>query len=259
MKHVRCAATSLVLLLLVASSTVEAQAPTGGADMVPRGEEVLRQMHDRYQDTWYESFTFVQDARFYNADEEIDKVETWFESMRIPGKLRIDIWPVSQGRGILFSADVIYGIDGGQIQPGRQLVHPLLLMGFDVYRQSVEVSLTKIRGLGIDLTRSHETLWQGRDVIVIGSNGDTDTSSHQFWIDKDRLVFVRELNGPSEVQFNAWEPVGDAWVAAEVLFFSDGKMTLQELYRDMRFNVEIEEGAFDPLKNVVPAWVRDAG
>jgi hypothetical protein len=222
------------------------------------GEDVLRHMHDRYESTWYETFTFVQDARFYGDNGEIDRVETWYESMRIPGQLRIDIWPVSRGRGVLFSNDVIFGIDGGQVQPGRPLVHALLLMGFDIYRQPVEVTVQKVRGLGIDLSRTYETTWQGREVIVLGSSGAADTSSHQFWIDKERLVFVRQLNGPNEVQFNAWEPAGDAWVAAEVQFLVDGKMTLQELYRDMRFDVEIEDGVFDPERNLIPAWVGDA-
>jgi hypothetical protein len=247
-----------VLITLALVWTAPTLAGVRPVQTVADGEEVLRQMHDRYVNTWYKTFTFVQDARFYNEAGEVEKVETWFESMRIPGELRIDIWPVSRGSGVLFSNDVIYAIEAGQIKQGRRLVHAFLLMGFDVYRQPLETTLPKVRGLGIDLDRTHETTWQGRDVIVIGSRVESDTSSHQFWIDKERLVFVRELNAASELQLNAWEPVGDAWVATEVVFLSDGKTTIRKLYRDMRFDIEIEEGAFDPQLNVVPAWVRDA-
>ena len=240
---------------LIAFALVALAPQTVGYD---NGEDVLRQMRERYDGDWYETFTFVQEARFYSESGEVDKVETWYESMRIPGKLRIDIWPISQGRGVLFNNDVVYGIEQGQVQPGRPLLHSLLLMGFDLYRQPADTTIAKVRDLGINLSRTYETTWQGRDVIVLGSSGETDTTSFQFWIDKERLVFVRELNGRREVQFNAWKPVGDAWVAAEVVFLDGGRMTLKEIYQDMRFDVEIEDGAFSPQLNLVPAWVRAA-
>jgi len=69
---------------------------------------------------------------------------------------------------------------------------------------------------------------------------------------------LRELNGPSEVRFTGYEPAGEAWVATRVEMYRDGEMTLEEIYRDMRFDVPIEDGAFDPRENVVPGWVQRA-
>ena len=245
------------MLTALAALTLATAVPQ--ADIEPdTGEQVIRDMRARYAESWYETFTFVQDARFYGDDGEIARVETWYETMRIPGELRIDIWPISSGNGVIFNDDVAYSITGGQPQTAQPMVHSLLVMGFDVYRQPPDTTIAKVRSLGVDLSRSYETTWDGRDVVVVGSSSPNDMASYQFWIDRERLVMLRELNGPTEVRFTAYEPADEAWVATRVEFYRDGEMTLEEIYRDMRFNVAIEDGVFDPRENRVPEWVREA-
>ena len=74
----------------------------------------------------------------------------------------------------------------------------------------------------------------------------------QFWVDQERLLFVRLLQpaGPGgertqEIQFNQYEPLGGGWIAPEVVFMTDGVMTMREVYRDVRANMELGAGLFD--------------
>lgn len=217
------------------------------------GEDVVRMMHDRYDGTWYETFTFMQETTYYNADESVNRVETWYESIALPGMLRIDIAPLSDGRGMLFRNDTLYMLQAGAAVNPRAIVHPLLLMGFDVYHIPVQETVSKLTGLGVDLSKVHENTWEGREVWVIGAD-EGDTTSHQFWIDKERLVFLRQLNGASEVQFNKYERIGQAWVAPEVVFLNNGQMTMLEVYSDMEVDVTLEEGIFDPAALARPGW-----
>ncbi|MFL5473613.1 MAG: hypothetical protein ACJ8AM_14765, partial [Gemmatimonadales bacterium] len=53
------------------------------------GEELVRQMHDRYAGKWYHNLTFTQTTSFPDRP-----AETWYEAGEIPGKLRIDIAPL---------------------------------------------------------------------------------------------------------------------------------------------------------------------
>src|ERR1051325_395492 len=53
------------------------------------GEAVVRAMHDRYAGKWYHTATFTQKTTTTLVSGR-DVVQTWYEAMQLPGKLRID-------------------------------------------------------------------------------------------------------------------------------------------------------------------------
>ena len=246
-----------VATYLLSGSASAAVAPTvsAPAELAPETvAEVVEAMIERYVGMWYRDLTFVQTTTYYDADEAVSRTETWYESIRLPGKLRIDVAPTEQGRIIMFNDNTIYQFQGGELQGSQPTVHPLLLMGFDLYFMPVDEVLEKLEGLGVDLTKMHESTWQDRPVYVLGAEKGDETS-HQFWIDRERLVFVRQINGDSETQFNKYERLGRAWVAPEVVFINAGKVTLLEEYDDMSITREVNESAFLPEGSVRPSWI----
>ncbi len=252
--------TNIAFYALIGAATPTTSAPSVVSDPGPDQfapetvAEVVEAMIERYVGMWYRDFTFVQTTSFYDAEENVSRTETWYESIRLPGKLRIDVDPVDQGRIIMFNDNTIYQFQGGELQGSQATVHPLLLMGFDVYFMPVYEVLEKLEGLGVDLDKMHESTWQDRPVYVLGAD-EGDETSHQFWIDQERLVFVREINGDSETQFNKYERLGRAWVAPEVVFMNAGKVTLLEEYYDMSVERELDDSAFLPEGSVRPSWI----
>ena len=89
--------------------------------------------------------------------------------MTVPGSLRIDFVDSKTGDGILFTNGTIYSWREGKANPGRPFVHPLLVLGFDVYGQPVATTIAQVKGMGIDLSQVHEEKWQGKDVYVVGA------------------------------------------------------------------------------------------
>jgi hypothetical protein len=79
-----------------------------------------------------------------------------------------------------------------------------------------------------------------------------DLHTRQFWVDKERLVFVRML-GPggqdttrtSDTRFNKYAPFAGGWVSAEVEFLLDGQRLFLEEYRDIRANVVVPDAMWD--------------
>ncbi|PYX34972.1 MAG: hypothetical protein DMG81_19205, partial [Acidobacteria bacterium] len=47
-----------------------------------------------------------------------------------------------------------------------------------------------LRSEKFDITKFHEETWKGRAVFVVGAE-QGDLKSPQFWVDKERLLFVR--------------------------------------------------------------------
>ena len=187
------------------------------APSAPRdGGDLVRQMHARYAGKWYRTLTFTQTTTFPG-----EPAQTWYEAGTIPGKLRIDITPLEKGDGVIFADGKIYPFRDGKLTNSRDFVHPLLVLGFDVYGQPVETTAAQLKGLGIDLSVVHEEPWQGSTAVVVGAK-QGDLRTPQFWIDKKNLVFTRlfqlggkDKNVVQETQFNKYEKAkGGGWVSA---------------------------------------------
>ena len=215
------------------------------------GRALVRAMHDRYAGKWYSTLTFTQKTTNFEPDGS-QKVETWRERIACPGKLRIDVEPVAEGGRILFADDMLYRYEKGKQVESRPLVHPLLVLGFDVYCQAPESTADKLAKLGVDISVVREAKWNGADVYVVGAK-EGDEKSPQFWIEKDRLLFVRMIrpvgkdgSKTSDVVFDKYEKAGGGWVAAEVRFMVDGKLATTEEYTDIKTDVPLDPSIFDP-------------
>lgn len=249
----------MVRTLIAILSLSLAGTPAGG-DPPANGTEVLQRMHDAYAGKWYKTLSFVQKTTYPDA-----RVETWYEAAAIPGKLRIDVAPIDSMKTILFRSDSIYQYDQGKIRLARPMIHPLMVLGFDVYAQPVAESVAKLSSLGFDLSRVREDTWKGRKNWVVGTVSP-DSLTREFWVDQERLVFTRMVqsaprksapgkNDIAEIQFNEYEKLGGGWIAVQVAFYNNGERVQTEQYADVKADPVLEAGLFEPGEWTRPGWV----
>jgi len=251
--------TALPLLLLVACHrrpvTVTTPPPTAApAEREPEfrtGQDVVEAMHARYLGKWYTTLTFRQKTSRLLANGKWN-VQTWYEAMKLPGRLRIDFDPVSAGNGVLYARDSQFVVQNGRLLRGDPGINPLLLLGFDVYTATVAHTTARLRREGFDMAQVHETTFLGKPVIVVGAEKG-DYNRKQFWIDKERLLFVRMLEPTprdtskmQDIRFTNYEPRGGAWLAPRVEIWSEGKLVFFEDYDDIRLGVELDDALFQP-------------
>lgn len=222
------------------------------------GRALLQAMYDRYAGTWYHGATFVQKTTHENGE-----VETWYEAMTVPGRLRIDIAPLDSGRALIFRSDSIYIIGGDTVRRSAPLVHPLMVLGFDVYGQSPDTTAARLESLHMDLSKIREDTWQGRPVYVVGADAG-DSTTNQFWVDQERLLFVRLIQRASsgaiaESQFNKYQPLGGGWMAPEVIFYRNGKVVTTEEYSDIRERASLPDSLFLPKPFARAEWIGEVG
>jgi hypothetical protein len=229
------------------------------AQEIRNGEDVLRAMHDRYKASWYDTVTFTQKSTTYNPDGTT-KVETWYEAALLPGKLRIDIGPASDGNGYVLADGNVTILKDGKVTANRPLVNMLLVFGFDVYRQESQTTIDVVKGQGYNLTKLREDVWNGHPVYVIGADKG-DLQSRQVWVEKDTLLFVREMepsrgdpNKAEDVRFTDYRKLAGGWIAARVEVHVDGKMTFSEEYSDVQANVKLAPAVFDPAQFNSTHW-----
>jgi hypothetical protein len=240
----------LAALAAVSPSAVPTDPPKDGV-------EVISRMRERYLGKWYRTLTFVQKTTLPDG-----KVETWYEAAELPGKLRIDIAPLEGKNTILFRNDSLYEFKAGKLAEATPLIHPLMVLGFDVYAQPLDKTVGQLRELGFDLSKVHEAEWEGRPAYVVGAAAG-DTVARQFWIDQERLYFVRMIEpgkkDPAarvETQFNKYIAMGQGWLETEVRFMVNGETKMLEEYSDPKASVKLDPAIFDPSRWVPPGWVR---
>jgi hypothetical protein len=216
-------------------------------------------MHDRYAGRWYSTLTFTQATEIRLPNDSLLR-ETWYEAGRMPGMLRIDRGARDGRNFILFRGDSTYSRRDGGPWRARRYRNELLTLGFDDYAQPVERSAEQLAAEGYDLARVGEARWEGRPVWVVGAaTGDTSGAAggggrarRQFWVDKERLVYVRSL-GPglrdttrtAEVVFGGYEPLAGGWIAKEVTVREGGAVLQREAYSEVKANVELADSLFE--------------
>jgi hypothetical protein len=243
---------TVVIFALLASSLAYAQD-------IRSGDALLRAMHDRYQSSWYHTLTFMQKSTTYKPDGT-SSAETWYEAALLPGKLRIDVGPASDGKGFVLVDGTATIVKDNKIAGTRPLVNMLLVLGFDVYTQAPETTIKVVQGEGYDLSKLHEEVWDGHPAYVVGADKG-DLKSKQFWIAKDTLLFVRVIEpsgaDPSklnDIRFTDYRPLAGTWVAARVEVYSEEKLVFTEDYTDIQANVKLEPSVFDPQQFSTTHW-----
>lgn len=239
------------LILIVSAETFAAKITTT--------EDLVQAMQKKYSKSWYKTATFVQKTTNFEQDGT-SKIEIWYEALSVPGSLRIDFTPTKNGNGILFTNNQIYVFKDGKVATNRPFVHPLMVLGFDIYRIPRAEVIEKLKGLKFDLSILREDTWQGRPVYVVGAK-QGDLHSAQFWIDRKNLYFVRMIRSAGkdglqtqETQFNKYQKLGGGWMAPEVIFTVDGKTVTTEEYSELRADIPLDARLFDPQYFATVHW-----
>lgn len=211
------------------------------------GEAIIRRMHDRYAGKWYRTMTLVRTTHEPNRSDS----GTYFDTIRLPGRLRVDGGP-GDPNGLLFTADSTYTIHDGAVAVGTSSPNRFFLLRFDVYVDPVEKTLATLRGRGFDLAKGYDWVSSdGREIYVVGA-GPMDDRTKQFWIDKERLVVVRQIDELSghklELRYQNFRPIANGWIPTQVEWLEDDHRVMLEQYEDIKADVPLDSALFDPAR-----------
>jgi len=209
------------------------------------GRALLSRMHDRYARRWFNTLTFVQRTTQRRPDGT-SQVSTWYEAVR-GTRLRIDVGDLTAGNGALYTPDSLYVVRGGKVARSMAEGNPFLPLIQGVFIQPVELTVAQMAPLKVDLSRIRVQDWEGKPTYVVGSASPSDTTSPQFWVEKDRLIVTRFLlplfptpdKHVQDVRLENNVAVGDGWLATKVRMLDQGNAVQTEEYSDWRANVAL--------------------
>ena len=233
--------------------------PSSSAVRVTSSAGLIKAMHDRYDGKYLKTMSFLQNNTRYTATGQEQKSQ-WYEHIEIPGKLRIAFLPASQKSGLVQVDDRVASFDNGIRVDFRPSVNPLLLLTADVYAAPLATINRGLDSLHVDqeIIRSDE--WEGQPVYVVGAKAG-DTTSNQFWVDRDHLRLVRFIQRQkagdrtltSDVRVVSYKEMEGFDVPTEFLVIRNGRPYWREQYADVRVNEDFPAGTFDQARwNDIP-------
>ncbi|HEY3934671.1 MAG TPA: hypothetical protein VGL65_08630 [Gemmatimonadales bacterium] len=223
---------------------------------VPPGEAVVQRAFEKYRGKWFHSALYIQ-RTVLPADQ---RIETWYVAVQPPGRVRVDVAPAATGRVVIYRNDTTYEIGGGRLRSATEGVLPFLLVLHDLQTAKPEQTIAMLRRYGFDLTRTHNTTWDGAPVIVVGALAG-DTVSNQFWLDRDRLVLVRMIEKnmdprrPLDARVTGYKPADGGWLPRSVRVYLGNDLSIAEDYSEPKLDIPLELDLFEPMPYHLPKWV----
>jgi len=218
---------------------------------VTSAPDLLKAMHDRYDGKYVRTMSFLQNNTSYTTTGQ-ERKSQWYEHIEIPGKLRIAFLPAAQKSGLVQVDDRVATFDNGIRVDFRPSINPLLLLTADVYVAPMATVMRGLDSLHVDTEIIRSDTWQGEPVYVIGAKAG-DTTSNQFWVDKDNLRLVRFIQRAtagqrtivSDTRVQNYKEIEGFDIPTEFLVIRNGRPFWREEYADVRINDEFPEGTFD--------------
>jgi hypothetical protein len=244
--------SSAFLLLWVAGLSaaplpVDERGATNIPEQLSDGRALVRAMHARYEGRWYRDFMLIQDVTYFRNGRK-EREERMTEYISLPGRVRAITGRIEDGNASIYVDGAFHEFESGR--PARRVatVHGVLVTGFDVYVQDPERTIAQLQELGIDMERLAEASWKGRPAWVVGADPD-DPETPQLWVEQERLLCLRVLSrrpsGVLDVEMGGYEPLGEGWIATQLLFKRNGALALREGYVEFRTLEGIDPALFD--------------
>ena len=220
---------------------------------------LLKAMHDRYDGKYVRTISFLQNNTSYTPTGQ-ERKSQWYEHLEVPGKLRIAFLPATQKSGLVQVDDRVASFDNGIRVDFRPSVNPLLLLTADVYVSPMANIMKGLDSLHVDTEIIRSDEWEGQPVYVVGAKAG-DTTSNQFWVDKDNLRLVRFIQRAkagdrtivSDMRVKNYKEIEGFDIPTEFLVIRNGRPVWREEYADVRINEEFPAGTFDQARwNDIP-------
>jgi hypothetical protein len=225
------------------------------------GMTVLKRMHDAYAGKWFPTLTFTQ--RTIVTRSGTTDTTLWYESLKGPRLLRIDMGDPAAGNGVLYTVDSTIVVRNGAVTRRAGDGNEALPFVMGIYLQPIDSSARQLASFGFDLHRTVRSGFNGMPVIIVGTADPSDSTSPQFWVDPARLITLRIRGAfggqpPIDIAMGGYRQVGGGWLATHFEFRLPGFHQVEQ-YFDWNINRVLPDALFDPAQWTTAAnWARAA-
>jgi len=242
------------LLFLLAACGVGRAPPTSSparAPMTPRnGLEVIGAMKRAHPSRALRSLAFTLTTTEHRADSSGPLRARAYA--RLPGKFRVNRLPSSTRTGYVRDRQRLAVFESGRRIATTNRVDLAMLLAYDVFAQSIDTTIIWLDSARVRFALARRDELDGRPVWVVGSLGEEDTTSLQFWVDEERWRVLRVIQGDPrapndivDVRFTEFTYVLDVPVPMRSMTYRNGMLALTQEVSNIAVNPSLPSSAFD--------------
>lgn len=213
-----------------------------------KAETFVKSMYAKNSKNWYRTLTFTQDTEFYRGDS-IFRKSVWYEMVRFPFELRIDVDSIAGGNKTIYKKDSTYRIRNHKLAQAGVDHNPFIFFLGGMYLLPPDSVFSTLKKEGYDVSKGISTNWNGRKTFIVGANNPSDSTSNQFWVDEKDLYIVRVITklgkDALDVHLSNHVKLKKGWSETYVRFYLRGKLIQTERYRDIKTDVELPDEVFN--------------
>jgi hypothetical protein len=213
-----------------------------------KDNQYLRAMHAKNAGRWYKTMTFVQTTEFYRNDSLVRKA-TWYEALKLPYDLRIDMEDPTKGNFVLYKKDSVYRFQNNKLRSVSGDTNPFIFFIGGMYYQPYDSALNYLTSKGYDVKKGYETRWKGTSVWVVGRSNEAD-SSNAIWIDRKNLWIVRLVEKDKgrtiDAHMSGHKKLAKGTTETLVDIYVNGKLVQVEKYDRINIDVPLDDNLFQP-------------
>ena len=220
-------------LVLISLLTITLAEPIQAQEELKNGNELIQKMYQKYHNKWYKNLTFKQKTIFYK-DNKVSKEELWHEAIQMPEGIIVKFGDINGGNGVIFKNDTMKVINNGIKTFQKRKVHDLLVLGFSVYFDKPETTVSKLEEAGFDFNYIKTDKIDGKSYFVVG-----DPTKKQFWVEAENFLFTKIETHNTDgsiitTEFKDYKKLNKGWIATTVVFSKDGELEMREEYLDIK-------------------------
>lgn len=242
-----------LIALLLSAAMLTGNLTASAQELHPKFAAIHQQFYKQFPKT----ITFIQRTDIYRADT-IFRTQTWYEAGRFPELFRIDFGDPKDGNAVIYKGDSTYNFRKSKLVKAGVDPNILIYLLGGMYFQSSQEVNQKLKADGFDLSKSYQTRWENRDVLVFGT-AVPDSTKNQLWYDAKAHYLVRMINikpqSRIECQFGNHQQTGKVWHEGFVKILINNQLAQTETYSNFKINVPLDLDFFNPSKFGTWHWL----
>jgi len=217
----------------------------------------IEMIQDRYKGKRPASATYVLETikTQYNKSENLKQYVTEL----FPGKHRIDNGDIENGNALIYKNDSLFRFRQYKLTDAFPDNHyPTEYILGDIYFDQPELAKSIMRANRLDPEKSCAGIWEGRKVLILGTDNAQDRTSVQLWYDAQGLYPIRFfdfINGRIRETRYEIKNYGEYWYPKTIKQFVSSKQTEVTALSQVSFNRPLDSAIFDIEKFGAVHWV----
>lgn len=208
----------------------------------------------KYGGKWPKTISFTQDTYIYSDSNKT--YQEWYEIGVFPDLFRID-FDIKKGNSVIFNGEKQYRFSNHQLTRTLTNNNPLIFLVGGMYFYSAKEVKDRLVAMGVNVNLERSGTWKGKKVRIVGEDNNS-----QLWYDTDNLYlvkFVQKVNDKITMYFDFYghQNINGNWHETHIDFYQNGKLTQEEIYRDFKTNIKVDEEVFNPDKFGKIHWINN--